>query len=94
VGGHTPWLQDHRGSDGYAFRRYIKAGQEILGLGPWEPVPRNGTRRTPNGTELQRVEIRRYAIAGVLYEQQARAWAELVHERQTGPWRTCPRRRG
>lgn len=70
VGGFTPWLPDHRSADGWVFRRYLKAGGEILGA--------------VNGSALLRLELARYGKAGVAYEQAARTWAETVAQRETG----------
>ena len=72
-GGYTVWLPDHRMPDGYVFRRYLKAGEEIVG-----PV---------NGSERLRVEVRRYAIAGVVFERSSKLWAELVDKRERGKGR-------
>lgn len=69
-GGFTPWLPDHRGQDGRAFRRYIRAGQEITG-----PM---------NGSALVRVDLARYGVAGVVYDRSARAWADVLARRESG----------
>lgn len=68
--GFRPWLADHRRADGWQFRRYLRAAEEIVG-------PLNGSVRL-------RVEVERYAVAGVTYQQAARAWAEAVAQRETG----------
>jgi hypothetical protein len=73
AGGFTPWLPDHRGQDGRSFRRYIDIALELAG-----PL---------NGSERLRAEVRRYAIAGVVYERAARAWADLVDRRERGTGR-------
>jgi hypothetical protein len=78
-GGFAVWLPDHRGTDGVLFRRYLKAGVELIG-------------GVLNGSELHRVEVRRYAIAGVVYERAARAWGEAVARREHGRGRRPSRR--
>jgi hypothetical protein len=55
------------------FRRYLKAGEEIVGA--------------PNGSERLRVDVRRYAIAGVVFERSSRMWADLVDGRARGKGR-------
>jgi hypothetical protein len=70
AGGFTPWLPDHRGQDGRAFRRYVSAALELVG-------PLNGSERT-------RAEVRRYAIAGVAYDPAAMAWGAAVAARERG----------
>jgi hypothetical protein len=65
-------LPDHRGEDGRVFNRYSRAGLELAGV------------TAVNGSERLRVELQQYAVAGVVYERAARAWAELVTRRETG----------
>lgn len=69
-GGFSVWLPDHRATDGVLFRRYLKAGAELLG--------------GLDGSELHRVEVRHYAIAGVVYERAARVWGEAAERRENG----------
>src|SRR5262245_6545949 len=71
--GFRPWLADHRSADGWQFRRYVRAAVEIVG-----PL---------NGSELVRIEVERYARAGVAYESATRAWAEAVNKRARGKGR-------
>src|SRR5262249_4140236 len=68
--GLTPWLPDHRGADGRAFRRYVNAAVELVG-----PL---------TVSERVRAEVRRYAVAGVACEWAARAWGEAVAQRERG----------
>lgn len=70
TGGFSVWLPDHRSAEGHSFRRYLQAAEEVTGIA--------------NGSQFLRVEQRRYAIAGVTYEQAARQHAELVHKREHG----------
>lgn len=72
-GGYSVWLPDHSHPEGYIARRYLKAGEEIVG--------------TPNGSEWLRIEIRRYAIAGVAYELAAQQHGDLVNQRTRGKGR-------
>src|SRR5262245_46593914 len=73
VGGYPVWLVDHSNAEGYVARRDLKAGEQIVGK--------------PNGPEHLRIEIRRYAIAGVAYEAAARQHAELIAKRENGTGR-------
>src|SRR5262245_6039308 len=73
VGGFSPWLAEHQGTEGHTFCRYVRAAQEIAG-----PI---------NGSERFRVEVYRYAVAGVVYERSSRLWAELVAKRDRGKGR-------
>ena len=73
VGGFRRWLGDHRSPDGAAFRRYLKAAQEIVG---------------PVGTsELLRIEVTRYATSAVVRDQASRRWAQAVEQREHGKGR-------
>jgi hypothetical protein len=72
LSGLSVWLPSHKTHDGRLFNRYTKAGLEVVGL------------TTLNGSELVRAEVRRYAIAGVVYERAARAWGEAVARREHG----------
>lgn len=69
VGGFRAWLPDHRRHDGRTFRRFLDSAQEIVG--------------SPTSERL-RVEVERYAVAGVAYEQAAREWAAVVDRRERG----------
>ncbi len=80
-GGFAVWLPDHRGTDGRVFRRYLAAGGELVGRS-------DGL----DGSELLRSAVRRYAIAGVVHERAARAWADLVARRDRRRGR-CPSER-
>jgi hypothetical protein len=73
--GLSVWLPDHRGPDGRCFNRATRAALELAGV------------TTLNGSELLRLETRRYAIAAVVYERAARAWAEAVARREGGKGR-------
>ncbi len=70
--GLRPWLPDHRTAAGVAFRRYVRAALEILGLDAL------------NGSERVRLAVEQYARAGVAFDQASRAWADLVAQRETG----------
>jgi hypothetical protein len=63
------WLPDHSTAEGFVARRYLRAGEEIVG--------------PPGRSERMQIEIRCYAIAGVAYEQAARQHAELIRLRDT-----------
>jgi hypothetical protein len=66
--------------DGRLFARYVRAALELLGVA------------TLNGSELARVEVRKYAISGVVYERAARTWAEAVAQRERGRGRRASAR--
>lgn len=68
-GGFRPWLPDHRRHDGSVFRRYLQAAEETVG---------------PATSERLRLEMERYAKAGVAFERTAATWAEIVRKRQVG----------
>jgi hypothetical protein len=70
--GLSVWLPDHRTEDGRLFARYTRAGLELAGAVRLD------------GSERLRVEVRRYAIAGVVFERAARTWADLVARRDAG----------
>jgi hypothetical protein len=69
-GGFVRFLPDHRAPEGVAFRRYLNAALEIV-----SPL---------NGSESVKAAIRAYAIAGVVYDRAAAAWAAVVRQRDTG----------
>src|SRR5262245_42048304 len=73
--GLAPWLLDHRGADGRAYNRGTRAGLELAGL------------TALNGSELARIEVQRFAVAYVVYERAARAWGDLVDQRDRGKGR-------
>ena len=82
AGGYSVWLADHRSPDGLLFRAYLRAGEEIVGL---ESL--SGKRGTITGSARLRVDVRRYAIAGVVFERSSRMWAALVDQRERGKGR-------
>jgi hypothetical protein len=89
-GGFSVWLPDHRSEAGVIYRRYLKAGLELVGV----PASARTPRGLPfGGSELLRVEVERYARAAVLHDQAAKHWAQLLYQRQHGKGRRPNERR-
>jgi hypothetical protein len=81
AGGFQVVLPDHRSVDGVRWRRYVRAGLELLG------------RESVSGSDLLRSEVERYAMAALLHDRAARFWAELLAKRETGKGRRPSERR-
>ncbi len=74
VGGFSKWLADHRSPEGWAYRRFLQAGIELLG-------------RAPNGSASERIAVESYARAQLLASLAEKHWAQLVHMRLHGKGR-------